>query len=165
MKDFILKYWDEEKNIKYNNLLSEKRKFYFKCEKCKKSRLFSIKKRLEMATNLCNRCNKRMVSKAETQWLDSLKIKNLFRQYVIYIGKKKIFVDGFDLKTNTIFEYNGSYWHGDPKIYDPKKFNKKCRKTFGKLYEETLKREKLLLDNGYKLIIMWESDFKKLGEN
>ena len=27
-------------------------------------------------------------------------------------------VDGYDSKTNTIYEFNGDFWHGNPNIYN-----------------------------------------------
>jgi len=96
-------------------------------------------------------------SKEETKWLDSLCIDETFRQYPI-TGKsgKTYMVDGFDPITNTVYEWNGSFWHGNPDYYDshishPVKKNK----TFGELYEQTVAREQDMLDAGYELIAKW----------
>jgi len=39
--------------------------------------------------------------------------------------------------------------------------NKRSKKTFGELYQKTLNREALIINAGYNLVVMWESDFKK----
>jgi hypothetical protein len=107
----------------------------------------------------CRKCTAN-VSLKETMWLDSLNIPKEYRQYPLLRFK----VDGFDPKTNTAYEFNGDYWHGNPKIYDLNKMNKKIGCTFGELYEETLRKEKELKDAGYKVITMWESEFKRSNE-
>lgn len=40
--------------------------------------------------------------------------------------------------------------------------NKVTKRTFGELNAKTMEREKILRDNGYKVISIWESDFKQL---
>lgn len=36
-----------------------------------------------------------------------------------------------------------------------------CNETYGQLYQETMNRIKLFIDNGYNVIYIWEEDFKK----
>lgn len=90
----------------------------------------------------------------EKNWLDSLDIKE--RQVRI----DKYIVDGYDPITNTIYEFNGDYWHGNPKLYKEYDMNKSCKKTFGELYENTISKEKELISLGYNVISIWESDYK-----
>jgi len=56
----------------------------------------------------------------------------------------------------------GDFWHGNPKVFDPNKINKLCKKTFQELYNNTLKRESELINAGYSLITIWENDFRCL---
>lgn len=95
-------------------------------------------------------------SKMELEWLDSMNISNLYRQFKIdgYI------VDGFDVSTNTIYEFYGDYWHGNPIKYNPDKVNELNKISFGELYQRTMDREKYLISKGYNVISMWESNFK-----
>lgn len=92
------------------------------------------------------------ISKAETDWLDSLNIT--LRQYKIHINDKIYVVDGFDLQTNTIYEYYGSYWHGNPEVYDLNSVNTMKNVTFGDLYNRTLERERILSEY-YTVITKW----------
>jgi len=39
------------------------------------------------------------------------------------------------------------------------KTNKHNKKTFGELYDKTLKKEKLIKSAGYNLITIWENDY------
>ena len=70
-------------------------------------------------------------------------------------------VDGYDDKTNTIYEYLGDYWHGNPEMFDKSKLNKICKKTFGKLYDMVFKRFDFLKSKGYNIKYIWENDWKK----
>jgi G:T-mismatch repair DNA endonuclease (very short patch repair protein) len=73
--------------------------------------------------------------------------------------------DGYCKETNTIYEYHGDYWHGNPIIYNKEQINKSCKKSFGKLYQMTLEREIIIKKLGYKLIIIWENDWKKISKS
>lgn len=99
------------------------------------------------------------ISKGETKWLDSLNLPNIIRNKQIIINGKQIRPDAFDPTTNTLYEFNGDYWHGNPMYYDQNKLHPKVPKTFGELYQATLNREKLIKDAGYNLVSIWESDF------
>lgn len=112
----------------------------------------------------CRKCHS-LTSKPEMYWLDLLKIPNdkHHRSVSIYIPDKKIryIADGFDPSTNTCYEFYGDYYHGNPKIFDLKLINKVTKTTFGELYEKTLKKEKVLKENGYNVVYIWETDFYK----
>lgn len=101
----------------------------------------------------CPQC-KKYVSKPEVKFLNLLKVST--RQ--VYIGKHK--VDGVDTKTNTIYEFLGDYWHGNPKKYDFNKMNKSCNETYGKLYQKTINKFDALKRLGYKIQYIWETDWK-----
>lgn len=73
-------------------------------------------------------------------------------------------VDGYCMKTNTVYEFWGDYWHGNPDVYDANDVNKKKRRTFGELYAETMKKRQTILDAGYTLVEMWEADWNKIKQ-
>jgi G:T-mismatch repair DNA endonuclease (very short patch repair protein) len=74
----------------------------------------------------------------------------------------RIRVDGFHRASNTIFEFHGDDWHGNPNKHKPmKKCHPHSNKNAKQLYRETLEREKEIKRLGYNLIIMWESDYKQ----
>lgn len=92
------------------------------------------------------------ISKVEKQWLDTLAVP--LRQEKVTIGNKVFLVDGFDPTTNTVYEYYGSFWHGNPEKYSPNDFNTKVGKTFGELYSATVARE-AQIKQYYNLITCW----------
>jgi len=101
------------------------------------------------------------VSKEQIVWLESLNIDGLVygdNEHTIHnADKNKTYrVDGCDIKTNTVYEYHGCYFHGCPKCYrDPFAMNTKVGKLHGKLYEYTKEREGEILKMGYNLIVRW----------
>lgn len=105
------------------------------------------------------------ISKKEKIWLnDIIKIPNdgKHRQVKFYLNNRFILVDGYDPLTNTIYEFYGDYWHGNPVKYAPNIINKSSNKTMKELYDYTLLKEKLIKDSGFKLITIWESEYDKI---
>jgi len=101
-------------------------------------------------------------SKSERLWLDICNIPRQYRQFKIQLGNKTIFVDGFDPNTNTVYEFYGDYWHGNPNIFNSLDMNVSSKISFGDLYQRTIQREELIKSAGYNLITIWENDFRKL---
>lgn len=107
----------------------------------------------------CPFCSNR-VSKIALSWLDSIGIIN--KEFKISIKGRKYEVDGFDPKTNTVYEFYGDFWHGNPNIFNQSDFNSINNKTYGELYHLTILRENMIIDEGFNLITMWESDYLKI---
>jgi len=99
-------------------------------------------------------------SNVEKEWLKSFNNKNLITQH--WLSDLKITVDGFDPTTNTVYEFYGDYWHGNPKKFNQNKINTRTpkQKTFGELYLDTLNREIKIKEAGYNLVSIWESDYR-----
>lgn len=68
-------------------------------------------------------------------------------------------VDGFCAETNTVYEFYGDYWHGNPAVFNPALFNTQKNKTMEELYNATIDREQHIRSLGYNLIVIWERDF------
>jgi hypothetical protein len=111
----------------------------------------------------CPKCNI-SVSKMETKWLDSLHIPLECRQVSIQINGRIIKADAYDPVTNTVYEFYGDFWHGNPTVFDPNKTNNVKNMTFLECYNRTLDREDLIKSNGYNMITMWENEFKTLND-
>jgi len=97
------------------------------------------------------------ISKPETEWLNHLNVP--VRQYVIQTCTKKINVDGYDPETNTVYQFHGDYWHGNPEIFDPSTINQTTGCTMNELYQRTLENDQLIRESGYNLAIAWENDY------
>ena len=104
-------------------------------------------------------CRGCMSSHTETMWLNLLNVP--VRQHKIVTGDKYIIVDGYCPETNTVYEFHGDFWHGNPDLYAARKINKKNGLTFGELYQKTLLREEQIKELGYNLISVWENDWNK----
>ena len=107
----------------------------------------------------CRQCGVHK-SRIEKEWLGSLNVPTLITQYRIPI--RNYTVDGYDPITNTVYEFYGDYWHGNPIKFASANINTRTpkQKTFGRLYRDTLKREVILKDLGYNVVSIWESEFK-----
>jgi len=116
----------------------------------------------------CPSCAAHTLKKSgiEILWLDSLNIPNdsQHRQVFKQINNKRFYFDGFDPETNTVYEFNGDYFHGNPSKYQSDIINKVTHCTFGELYKRTLDKEAQIKSAGYNIISIWESDFKKQKE-
>lgn len=125
---------------------------WWKCDRCGKEYFMSVKSRTCNLDAFCTNCFSGKTSYEENQWIDSLNIINKNFEPII---NNRIVCDGYDPLTNTIYEYNGSFWHGEPKYYLEDDINKITKFTFGKLYKDTLKRRELLLSFGYNVYEKW----------
>jgi len=76
------------------------------------------------------------------------------------VGRQKR-VDGWIQSENTVIEFLGSYWHGDPDWYDRDDINVMCKKTFGELYDKTMFRMEMFVDLGYTVYYIWESEYQE----
>lgn len=106
--------------------------------------------------NICVNCNplKKQYSFMEKQLLDYIKI--------IYKGKisenNRLVISPYELdiylpELKLAIEFNGDYWHANPKIYLEE--NKRISKI---RYKDNLKSE-ICRDNNISLIIIWEKDW------
>jgi hypothetical protein len=81
------------------------------------------------------------------------------RQVSIKINGKLFKVDGYVSDTNTVYEFWGDYWHGNPLKYKSTDLHPLLKKPFGALYEATLLKRQSILNAGYNLIETWESEW------
>lgn len=112
----------------------------------------------------CSKCTKH-ISKPETEWLDSLNIPIEYRQAKLRINEQLIKPDAFDPISNTVYEFYGDFWHGNPEKFDLADQNKITKKTYGEMFDSTMNKEKLLKEAGYNIISIWENDWNKIKKN
>lgn len=119
------------------------------------------------ANHGCPKCSS-CYSKSQIKWLTfmsiyyNINIKHAENGDEYKISDTRFKADGYCEEINTIYEFHGDYWHGNPKIYkedDTTYFGKK----FGELYQKTIDREKLIKAKGYNLVVMWEYDWKRIN--
>jgi hypothetical protein len=59
-----------------------------------------------------------------------------------------------------LVEYNGDYWHCNPKKYSEDYFHSKKNKTAKEIWEYDKNKLDLANQRGYNYLIIWESDYK-----
>lgn len=106
----------------------------------------------------CQSCSLGNRSKMEEEWLDSLSI-SVRNTQLRYDDGTYFVADGYDPETNTVYEFWGDYWHGNPDKFSLSSINKHNKKTFGELYEETQRKKTKIISSGYNLIDIWEKDW------
>jgi G:T-mismatch repair DNA endonuclease (very short patch repair protein) len=106
-------------------------------------------------------------SKSQIKWLTFLNqsIQHAENGGEYCIPETKYKADGYCKENNTIYEFHGDFWHGNPTIYDKNEMNMIVKKTFGELYQRTLEKEKIIQNLGYNLVTMWENDWKKINNS
>jgi G:T-mismatch repair DNA endonuclease (very short patch repair protein) len=97
------------------------------------------------------------ISKPEKEIAKILSINKIkFTQQEI-IGKP---FDFYLPELNLLVEFNGDYWHCNPKIYKHDYFNKKLLKTAKEIWEKDFNKVYLAESRGYFCEVIWESDYK-----
>jgi G:T-mismatch repair DNA endonuclease (very short patch repair protein) len=108
----------------------------------------------------CPDCQWSNSSKMEKDWLDSLKIDRKYRNVFIKIKGKLYKFDAYVPETNTIYEFYGDFWHGNPNKFKEGE-NNKSKTSYSELYKRTIEREDFLKQNGFNLVTIWEDDYLK----
>ena len=141
-----------------------------------KALLLQKRQGVETTRNACPQCRKNSgcVSSASQKWLKEVeKRKRIKLEYatngkerIIHIGKATYKVDGFHKRTNTVYEFYGDNWHGNPdttvgsNFVHPKLKKYKTRESQASyLLASTGKRQLKLASAGYTVIYVWESDY------
>jgi hypothetical protein len=115
----------------------------------------------------CPNCRIPNYSKKQIQWLEcisklkSIRIQHAMNESEYTIPTTNLKADGFCKETNTIYEFHGDFWHGNPKLYNSEHINPVNKKTFGELYQHTISRESQIKELGYNLFVLWEYDWNK----
>jgi G:T-mismatch repair DNA endonuclease (very short patch repair protein) len=118
----------------------------------------------------CPKCYARH-SKPQIEYLNFMaSLKKITIRHAENGGEYKIpntsyYADGYDDENNTIYEYHGDFWHGNPKIYNKMEINSVTKTEFGQLYENTMKREEEIKGHGFKVNVIWDSEWKSFKKS
>ncbi len=69
--------------------------------------------------------------------------------------KRPFTVDGLDFDNDTVYQFQGCYWHGC----------RKCNPEQTVRYDKTMEQNNYLENDGYKVVQMWECEWNKIKEN
>lgn len=126
---------------------------------CPKHSSFYQTPKNHIAGNGCKKCTKH-ISGISKEWFKTLDNEVIF-EYMLPENKNLI-VDGYDPDTNTVYQFHGDYWHGNPDVYDQNKIHGHRNKTYGELYNNTMRIDNEIKSYGYNLVTMWENDYRRL---
>lgn len=109
----------------------------------------------------CPKCSGSNISRKELLWLTSVQVPDTTknRQVSISVNKKQYKVDGYIPETNTVYEFWGDFWHGNLNRFKSGDINPKNKLSFGELFNITRQKRKNIIDAGYNLIEVWESEW------
>ena len=65
---------------------------------------------------------------------------------------------------NKIIEFNGDYWHCNPKKYKPNYYNKRTNCLAKDLWKRDEIKNEYAKQNGYSILVVWEDEFKECPE-
>jgi hypothetical protein len=85
---------------------------------------------------------------------------NLTKQLKIKNSNKTFAYDYVDEDRKKIIEFNGDYWHCNPKFYNESFFHKIKKKTAKEIWDYDLYKTTVATSNGYSIFIIWEYDWK-----
>ena len=94
-------------------------------------------------------------------------------EFSVKIGGKKFFVDGYEPKTRTIFQYYGCKWHGCPcqkernsldeeRSSEQKPLGRSKALSSEERYSKTIELQEKMKEQGFKLISVWECERPEL---
>jgi G:T-mismatch repair DNA endonuclease (very short patch repair protein) len=102
------------------------------------------------------------LSKPQKEILENLK-KNteytILCDFPIHTNGKCYKVDILIKEINLIIEFNGTYWHTDPRFYNETYFHKRKKKTAKEIWLTDEERIKNLKNLGYNVKVIWEFDY------
>jgi hypothetical protein len=133
---------------------------------CKKHGEFHILQYLHKVGKECQKCSNRH-SGISIDWLLFMEVKYSTEiQHARNLGEfvipgTRYKADGYIKSSNTIFEFHGDFWHGNPELYDETEINPRVGMTYGELYNQTKTKSNLIIEKGFHLIEIWENDWKK----
>lgn len=117
--------------------------------------------------NGCNKCQFGNYSIGQIEWLKYLMYKN--NNYILHAQNEGEFkinykdtyyqVDGYCKETNTVYEYMGDYYHGNPLLYNRDEYNECRNTTYGELYDKTIEKINNLKKLGYNVEYIWEFEW------
>lgn len=112
----------------------------------------------------CPSCGTRF-SPRSIHWLESISqregihIQHARNSGEYFVPGTRFKADGYCAETNTIYEYNGCFYHGHPACYNPEHVNPVNDKTFGTLHAAVVRKENRLRALGYNVVSIWECEY------
>lgn len=87
--------------------------------------------------------------------------ESILGEYYVLTDEGFPFYDFVDVERGLCIEFHGDYWHCNPKTHKPDTFNTKSKKTAQQIWDKDAERKKLIESKGFKLEVVWESDYNE----
>lgn len=118
----------------------------------------------KLTSNMCSIFEKGCIDKiikSMSETTENCNTEDFVKQFEIFVkGLHRRFI--YDLKyKNKIIEFNGDYWHCNPETYDADYFNTQLQMTAKEKWEFDKVKEDIAALNGYTILVVWESEYKK----
>ena len=93
--------------------------------------------------------------------------EELNREFILYNTelKKHYKPDYIDFTNKKIIEYNGDYWHCNPKTYESNYYHKLKKEYAKDIWKYDNIKINYFKKLGYDVLIIWEKDFKQNSDN
>jgi hypothetical protein len=135
---------------------------------CPNHGMFKINPYEHMVGKTCRQCKSAGFSKCCIEWLKFMEVfNNISIQYIckggeFVVPQTRYRADGYCISNNTIYEFHGDFWHGNPKRYNSNDINPISGRSYGELYLSTIKKREVLQSLDYNIVEIWESKWKKI---
>jgi len=85
----------------------------------------------------------------------------------LYGKNEKFIYDNIDKKgkrydlcyKNNIIEFNGDFWHGNPKLFESNEIHRVSKKIISDIWKEDKRKIDSAKEHGYKVLVIWESEY------
>ncbi|MFW6219542.1 MAG: hypothetical protein ACOC33_01610 [bacterium] len=87
----------------------------------------------------------------------------LLGEYEFYINhnNKTYYYDFTDVSKKKIIEFNGDFWHANPKLYEKNDIHPITNKKSYEIWQHDKLKYDAAIQNGYDILIIWEYEYKK----
>ena len=153
-----------QRNIKWINSLNERLKWdNFNLKKGRTFDQLVEKYGLEKATEILNKRTAVFHGKSN---IEELIYEKYFKKYgfkrhlkILKDSNNGMFIwDYYHEELKIAVEFNGDYWHCNPKLYDRNYIHPTIKKPAHLIWEKDERKKDLAEKNGYKVFTIWESD-------
>jgi very-short-patch-repair endonuclease len=107
-----------------------------------------------------NYSNKQMLWLKYISEKENLNIRHCFNNKEFKIGNYSI--DGYCEQNNTVYEFQGCWFHGCQKCFRDKSYNSIKKTSMSKLFKSTEQRTEFIKSKGFNFVEIWEHNFDNL---
>lgn len=93
---------------------------------------------------------------------EQVKFAELKKEFYLLSENKDWFAyDYIDMMRKKCIEFNGDFWHCNPRLFKPEEIHRIKNKKASDIWENDKNKIDLVKSKGYDVLIIWESEYKK----